>query len=283
MPEISKSIARCRNIVSFFHRSVLASETLAKTQKDGEPGKGLTFIQDVATRWNSTYLMLERSVRLRIPLCAVLYDRGIIKEQDAKMLELSDNVWSVAELITMVLKPLQIATQTMNREYYPTLGNVYPIIIMLVTNHLQDPESDTDHVPESVKKCRTATRQSLERRFKVGQEDILGLTVNDLNPMHKKLSFSIDQKEQVKSFLKAEVSKLRDKRANSQIESVDQSQNLKMKEEFPEPETKRLKLEHESSMKFLMGNFYTIDCDDEEDEVEAYFSEKRSNTEPQQW
>ena len=239
----------------------------------------------VATRWNSTYLMLERLVQLRIPLYAVLYDRGIIKEKDAKMLELSDNDWSVAEHLTMVLKPLQFATQTMSGEYYPTLSNVYPIIIMLVTNHLKDPESDTDHdyVPESVKKCRTAIRQSLERRFKVGQEDILGLTATALNPMHKKLSmFNIDQ-EQVKSFLKAEVSKLRDKKANTQTESVDNSQDPKIKEEFPEPEAKRLKLEHESSMKFLMGNFYTVDSDDEEDEVEAYFSEKRSNTEPLQW
>ena len=286
VPEITKSIARCRNIVSFFHRSVLASEALVKAQKDGEPGKGLTFIQDVATRWNSTYLMLERLVRLRIPLYAVLYDRAIIKEKDAKILELSDNDWSVAEHLTMILKPLQIATQTMSGEYYPTLGNVYPIIIMLVTNHLKDPESDTDHnyVPESVKKCRTAIRQSLERRFKVGQEDILGLTATALNSMHKKLTmFSIDQKEQVKSFLKAEVSKLRDQRETTQTETVDKSQDPKIKEEFPEPEAKRLKSEHESSMKFLMGNFYIIDSDDEEDEVEAYFSEKRSNTEPLQW
>ena len=282
IPDVTKTIARCRNVVSFFHRSVLATEALLKAQKE-DPGKCLNLVQDVSTRWNSTYLMLERLVRLRIPLYAVLHDRAVVKEKDAKMLELSDHDWSVAEYLTVILKPLQIATQTMSGEYYPTLGNVYPIVVMLVNNHLKDEDSESDYVPESVKKCRRIIRESLVRRFCIGEEDILGLTATALNPMHKKLSmFSLDQKEQVKSFLRSEISKNKEnKNENSQGDNV-QNADLKIKED-PEPQAKKMKIEHESSMKFLMGNFYTIDSDDEDDEVDAYFSEKRSNIEPLQW
>ena len=49
----------CRDIVSFFHHSVKASEKLKEIQlKLGIPETKL--IQEVETRWNSTYFMSER-------------------------------------------------------------------------------------------------------------------------------------------------------------------------------------------------------------------------------
>ena len=49
----------CRDIVSFFQHSVKASEKLKEIQlQQGIPENKL--IQEVVTRWNSTYYMFER-------------------------------------------------------------------------------------------------------------------------------------------------------------------------------------------------------------------------------
>ena len=93
--------------------------------------------------------LLERLIDLRIPLYGVLYD--LSKEKDSKNLEMSDNDWAVAEELVKILKPLQIATQTISGEYYPMLGNVYPIISSLIASHLNDDDDEykCQKVPKS--------------------------------------------------------------------------------------------------------------------------------------
>ena len=48
--DVSKTLAKCCNLVGVFHRSVVASDALQKVQKlsDGK-GKSLTLVQDVQT------------------------------------------------------------------------------------------------------------------------------------------------------------------------------------------------------------------------------------------
>ena len=52
---------KCRAIVSYFHRSVKAAEKL-KTVQEKLSITPTKLIQDVITRWNSTYNMFERIV-----------------------------------------------------------------------------------------------------------------------------------------------------------------------------------------------------------------------------
>ena len=96
-PEITRTLARSRNLVSYFHRSLIATETLKKTQTaDDEKQKPLSLIQDVSTRWNSSYLMLERLLKLCVPIYSVLHNRSVIKEKEARCLDMSDADWSNA-------------------------------------------------------------------------------------------------------------------------------------------------------------------------------------------
>ena len=52
---------QCKDIVSHFHRSVKSAEKLRDVQKQLKVPEH-KLVQEVSTRWNSTYLMFERIV-----------------------------------------------------------------------------------------------------------------------------------------------------------------------------------------------------------------------------
>ena len=160
-PDTSKVVARCRHLVSLFHRSIISSDALKVRQKaENSNQRPLGLLQDVATRWNSTFIMLQRLLELRIPLYGVLHDRNVIKEKDAKALDLRDSDWSIVEALVGVLRPLQVATQALSGEFYPTLGQVYPIIYGLLKNHLKSNEEE--EIPGCVKHLKETICSSLE-------------------------------------------------------------------------------------------------------------------------
>ncbi|KAJ4927019.1 hypothetical protein JOQ06_014759 [Pogonophryne albipinna] len=63
--------AKARKLVGYFRSSTLAKEKLVSVQRQlGRPT--LKLLQEVETRWNSTYHMLQRLVDLREPVGAAL-------------------------------------------------------------------------------------------------------------------------------------------------------------------------------------------------------------------
>ena len=258
--DISKVVGRCRYVVSFFNKSVVASDALKSRQKAEGTGysRPVGLLQDVSTRWNSTFIMLERLLRLRIPLYGVLHDRSIIKEKDAKALDLRDNDWTVAESLVEVLRPLQVATQAISGEFYPTLGQVYPIIFGLLRNHLKPREDD--ELPASVEKLRQTIVQSLERRFHIGNENTMILVATALHPAQKRLKmFSQENRDNVRKYLKDEIMKMKDENS--------QSVNIKVEQDDLGPSSpKKLRLSsqegQESAMRYLLGDLYEISDDE---------------------
>ena len=78
---IDKLTAAVKKIVSHFRHSVVATEALKnKQQQMNITAKKL--INSCPTRWNSTYEMLERVLKLRWPITAVLSDATITKRSD---------------------------------------------------------------------------------------------------------------------------------------------------------------------------------------------------------
>ena len=157
--------------------------------------------------------------------------------------------------------------------------NVYPIISSLSASHL----NDDDDMNTSVKKCQKVIGESFEKRFQIGNEKVLVLAASALNPLHKRLSmFAAEKQQEVKLFLQAEVSKIRQP-AQTQL---DESNVVTIKEEPDSPSRKKVKVESEDNvhaMKFLMGDYFEIDSDEDDDEVDSYFSEKRSKIPALDW
>ena len=85
----------------------------------------LKLIQCCKTLWNSIYNMSEWLIALRRPVCAVLSEWNVVKQSDAKALEMKDEHWQLMEDLLPVLQPLQIATSVMSAETSPFASTLY--------------------------------------------------------------------------------------------------------------------------------------------------------------
>lgn len=86
-------INKVKSIVAWFKHSVIGSDELRKISKS-------KLIQEVPTRWNSTFYMLERFIELR-PFINDIVNRNI----SASMMVSAKDIEEITEIIT-VFKPL---------------------------------------------------------------------------------------------------------------------------------------------------------------------------------
>jgi len=90
MARVQKVVSKCSNIVMHLRRSSKAMYILKEKQVAlGLPNHSL--IQDVETRWNSTYRMMERICKQQASVCAALVDLKrvdlMLKGDDIKIME----------------------------------------------------------------------------------------------------------------------------------------------------------------------------------------------------
>ena len=82
-------------------------------------------IQEVTTRWNSTYYMVERIVEQQQPLCAALLE---LRKGD---LMPSDREFTIMEAYLSVMKPLVEITEALGAEKWVTISTIRPLIYKL--------------------------------------------------------------------------------------------------------------------------------------------------------
>jgi len=120
---LKKILKKYRNIIGFFKRSEVENRLLAEKQTQLGSIIMLKLKQDVRTRWNSTYLMIERLIKLKEPLSIVSIT---LKEVPAN---LTSEEWSTIEDIIPLLKPFNNLTIELSGENYPVIAKVIPLII----------------------------------------------------------------------------------------------------------------------------------------------------------
>jgi hypothetical protein len=107
----SKLIGAASTLVKHFSHSPMATNALMKRQYEMEKDKqSLKLIQHCKTRWNSAFEMMERLDTLRWPVSAVLHDTNVVKKDDAKRLDMSDEKWELMHELLPCLRPLQVGS-----------------------------------------------------------------------------------------------------------------------------------------------------------------------------
>ena len=127
-------VAAARRLIGSFKMSSLATNGLRAKVKEmlasEHHGKGL--IQDVSTRWNSTFYVLEGLSLLCRSVVAVLSDQSLTKPQEARVLVMPVKSWKLAEEIVPVLRKVKLVTVLFTSQSKTTSGVVVPAISGLV-------------------------------------------------------------------------------------------------------------------------------------------------------
>lgn len=120
------TIDKIKQIVGHFKRSNIASENFLKYQTTNGFSLPKRLIQDVATRWNSTYHMIQRFVDLEEAV------RATVALLDRDLPIITNEEWQACKYVCEILKPFDEMTSSMSGENYLTGSSV-----MLITRCLK--------------------------------------------------------------------------------------------------------------------------------------------------
>ena len=165
---------KCKEVVAYFHRSVKAADKLATIQERlNLPQHKL--IQDVETRWNSTFFMFQRIIEqheaLTTTLC--LLDRSDL----CLMNEMNENL---KEAVTL-LQPFEIVTREVSSEEYISISKLIPLAKSLQ----QLTCSNTSELELGSK-----LRAQMQHRFRNIEGNHLLAAATFLDPRFKKMAFN---------------------------------------------------------------------------------------------
>lgn len=110
-------IDKVKSIVGFFKRSTTATAKFSEQQKhlQKDPKR---LIQEVSTRWNSTYYMLERFHELEDPI------RTTMALLDKDLPIITGEEWLLIRELVKILKPMEELTKMISGEKYITGSSV---------------------------------------------------------------------------------------------------------------------------------------------------------------
>ena len=223
LPNVSRALARCRRLVSHFNHSSKSTYLLKQKQEDLHHSQH-SLIQDVSTRWNSAFYMVQRVLEQQQPLCATLLE---LKKGD---LMPSDAEFSTMETYVEVMKPLVVITEALGAEKWVTISMVRPLLYKLLKVHLVSKLTDTS----MEKALKHAMLLNLEHRY-VGDILLLITKAVFLDPRLKTLAFlTQEEKDELTQLIEAE--------ATTIAESIEESSGTTAG--LDEPATKRAKGEH---------------------------------------
>jgi hypothetical protein len=171
-------LQKCRAIVGHFKHSALAMHSLEQYQRQLDlPRHRLA--QDVATRWNSKYIMIDRLLEQKEAV--TLY----LASADTNVNNLTSREWTTIKELSHVLRPFYEVTSTMCAEKYPTLSMVIPVINGLMYS-MEESEGGLDNLRKILKDNITERFGNIDDEF-----DLAVATLVD--PRYKQVPFKSEE------------------------------------------------------------------------------------------
>jgi hypothetical protein len=175
---INGILAKCRSIVTHFKHSSQSYAKLSNIQKLHN-FKQHKLIQEVSTRWNSTYYMIERLYEQKSALslfCSENPDLGVA--------ELTNQEWRVLDSLINILEPLEAATRILSGDLYCNISLIIPLITGLIVQLKCRKSTEA-----AVNKFRDRLVDSLKSRFAYAEQNSLITIATILDPRVKDTCF----------------------------------------------------------------------------------------------
>lgn len=178
---LSELLQKIRAIVTWFKRSVHASDQLRKHQKDkGIPeGSQKKIILDVKTRWNSTFYMINRFVEL-----APLVSNIIFENVNAPEMLSAAEIQNLKEIVQL-LHPLEKMTTEICGEKYITVSKVIPMLRCVLEQY----SSNINPTSSIGRKLKAALHTEFQKRFGQIEKSHILAAATILDPRFKQLHF----------------------------------------------------------------------------------------------
>ena len=125
-----------------------------------EEGKQLNLIQDVITRWNSTYYMLERFLVLKNPLISSMANSD---DYDVKV-DFTNENWKLLAKVVKILKCFEEATKRLSNKS-ASISLTIPIVTIIM-KQMEALKNDF-----GVKTLKRDLHNAMEARFDDIEED----------------------------------------------------------------------------------------------------------------
>nr|XP_049462644.1 E3 SUMO-protein ligase ZBED1-like [Anopheles coluzzii] len=190
-------VEEVKRVVMLFKKSPKASQMLADTQKKLNLDQ-LKMIQEVSTRWNSGYDMLNRFYKNKIALLSCA--------DSLKMkISLESHDWEAIEQIVRVLKYFYSATNIVSAQKYITISHVGLLCNVLLTKTSQF-RNDED-IAENIQNLVALLIEGLQNKLKIYRSNEQILKSMILDPRIKQLGFQ-DDVEKFKNICESIISEL---------------------------------------------------------------------------
>jgi len=164
VPNVDEVMSKARKIIEYFNKSTQQNAKLLQFQKDSTlamysaPGlRPKKLLQDVITRWWSSYRMLKRLRFLKAPLIALHVTGKITCDM------LSQEEWLVLEQIEICLAMMAQWQRILEGEKYPT-GSLGVSAVFSICAHFVDVIASA-HTLESVKRLAKIMLEDFDKRY----------------------------------------------------------------------------------------------------------------------
>lgn len=181
-------VAKCRKLVGSFRHSESLNRKLKEKQIAFNYETRTKLVQDVKTRWHSTYIMLDSVYTNKAVLCSMVHEKG---NENIRPNLPTDEEFNVINDYCNLLLPLKSVTSSLSGRNYVTISLMFPTIYSLINGSLDQ----VSLVTETVKVLRDELLDSLRGRFVLILENDFLLATALLHVEYKNFNFILDSHE----------------------------------------------------------------------------------------